>query len=453
MLKKVCRQLGVFKWPYKETKLIARRQGRVIAASAPIPHDLRNINAAVASASTTSLSTTFLDSSSTSSSSSSSSSSKRKSRSTSETVSGGSVNGNTAAGAKRQRVAPVRARTHVARDIARDAKSPRSACSSRSRSSSSRSYQHVAPTQIKGPEREQQLRIEHERELAQSGAWNPDDDDDQAEKSHADSCERSARDHQIGPNDPNLQHIEDQEIDGDEGKEEDEDEDEGQGNFEDDGCIAGIWQYTIKERPTESDGRRVMRPDTPPGLREATGSDNGYDQEYDHFDPEHSAMGRDQQPVHGNLSEMYGCDTRYSGTYGRLMADSFTRPHGCDMPSSAAMARASVRQVSSFPVEGSQRCGTQCFQLLSARLVTSSRMFLFCWTTRLQGGLTLLADCAQAPMHAYNGGNVLHTHLRSAATSTPLEEMLDHSSSPADCVAGTLHMGCIGTLNERFDVN
>ena len=357
MLKKVCRQLGVFKWPYKETKLIARRQGRVIAASAPIPHDLRNINAAVASASTTSLSTTFLDSSSTSSSSSSSSSSKRKSRSTSETVSGGSVNGNTAAGAKRQCVAPVRARTHVARDIARDAKSPRSSCSSRSRSSSSRSYQHVAPTQIKGPEREQLLRIEHERELAQSGAWNPDDDDDENEKSHADSCERSTRDHQIGPNDPNLQHIEEQEIDEDEGKEEEE------VNFEDDGGISGIWHYNEKERPTESDGRRVMRPDTPPGLREATGSDNGYDQEYDHFDPEHSAMGRDQQPVHGNLGEMYGCDTRYSGTYGRPMADSFTRPHGCDMPSSAAMARASVRQVSSFPVMGSQRCGTHCFQL------------------------------------------------------------------------------------------
>ena len=53
MLKKVCRQLGVFKWPYKETKLIARRQGRVIAASAPIPADLRGINAAVASSSTT----------------------------------------------------------------------------------------------------------------------------------------------------------------------------------------------------------------------------------------------------------------------------------------------------------------------------------------------------------------------------------------------------------------
>ena len=52
MLKKVCRQLGVFKWPYKETKLIARRQGRVIEAAAPIPADLRNINAAVALAST-----------------------------------------------------------------------------------------------------------------------------------------------------------------------------------------------------------------------------------------------------------------------------------------------------------------------------------------------------------------------------------------------------------------
>jgi hypothetical protein len=48
----VCRQLGVFKWPYKETKLIARRQGRVIEAAAPIPADLRNINAAVALAST-----------------------------------------------------------------------------------------------------------------------------------------------------------------------------------------------------------------------------------------------------------------------------------------------------------------------------------------------------------------------------------------------------------------
>jgi len=44
VLKKVCRQLGVFKWPYKETKLIARRQGRVIATSAPIPADFRNIN-------------------------------------------------------------------------------------------------------------------------------------------------------------------------------------------------------------------------------------------------------------------------------------------------------------------------------------------------------------------------------------------------------------------------
>jgi hypothetical protein len=48
VLKKVCRQLGVFKWPYKETKLIARRQGRIIAASAPIPADLCDINAAVA---------------------------------------------------------------------------------------------------------------------------------------------------------------------------------------------------------------------------------------------------------------------------------------------------------------------------------------------------------------------------------------------------------------------
>jgi hypothetical protein len=394
VLKKVCRQLGVFKWPYKETKLIARRQGRVIAASAPIPHDLRNINAAVASASTTSLSTTFLDSSSTSSSSSSSSG-KRKSRSTSETVSGGSLNGSTvrgaAAGAKRQRVAPAVASTIVARDTARDTKSPRSACSSRSRSSSSRSYQHVAPTQIKGPEREQQPRIQDEGELAQPGAWNPDDDEDQDEKAHADSCERSTRDHRIGPNDPNLHHIEEQEIDEDEGKEEemDEDEGEGEGNFEDDGGIAGIWQYTVKERPTESDGRRLMRPDTPPGLREATGSDNGYDQEYGHFEPEHSTMGRDQQPVHGNLSEMYGCDTRYSGTYGRLVADSFTRPHVCDMPSSAAMARASVRQVSSFPVDCSQGCRTQCFQLLSARLVTSSRMFLFCSTTRLQVGANL----------------------------------------------------------------
>jgi len=44
VLKKVCRQLGVFKWPFKEIKLIARRQGRVIATSAPIPADLRNIN-------------------------------------------------------------------------------------------------------------------------------------------------------------------------------------------------------------------------------------------------------------------------------------------------------------------------------------------------------------------------------------------------------------------------
>ena len=48
MLKKVCRQLGVFKWPYKETKLIARRQGRIIAASAPIPEDLLDINEKVA---------------------------------------------------------------------------------------------------------------------------------------------------------------------------------------------------------------------------------------------------------------------------------------------------------------------------------------------------------------------------------------------------------------------
>ena len=48
VLKKVCRQLGVFKWPYKETKLIARRQGRIIAASAPIPEDLLDINEKVA---------------------------------------------------------------------------------------------------------------------------------------------------------------------------------------------------------------------------------------------------------------------------------------------------------------------------------------------------------------------------------------------------------------------
>ena len=443
----------MFKWPYKETKLIARRQGRVIAASAPIPHDLRNINAAVASASTTSLSSTFVDSSSTSSSStrssrSSSSSGKRKSRSTSEAVSGGSANGSTvrgtAGGAKRQRVAPVRASTKFARDTARDTKSPWSACSSRSRSSSSRSYQYVVPTPIKGPEREEQLRIEDVGELAQSRGWDPDDIEDPDEKAHANSCERSTRGHNLGPNDPHLQHNEEQENDEDEGR-------EGEGNFEDDGGIAGLWQYTMKECSAQSDGRRLMRPDTlmrhdtPPGLREATGSDNGYDQECGHFEPEDSAMGRDRQPVHGNLSEMYGCDTRYSGAYGRLMADSITRPvmaHVCDMPSSAAMPHAAVCQVSSFTVECSQGCGTQCLRL-SARLATSLRIFL----------LTLLVDCMQAPMHAYNGGNGLHTHLRSAATSTQMEEMPEHSSSPADCFAGTLHMGCIGTLNEQFDVN
>ena len=45
-LKKFCRQLGV--WPYKETKLIARWQGRVIATSVPaISANLRNINSQV----------------------------------------------------------------------------------------------------------------------------------------------------------------------------------------------------------------------------------------------------------------------------------------------------------------------------------------------------------------------------------------------------------------------
>ncbi|EKX45603.1 hypothetical protein GUITHDRAFT_108477 [Guillardia theta CCMP2712] len=40
VLKKVCRQLGVHKWPYKETKLTARRQGRLLSngmiASSPV---------------------------------------------------------------------------------------------------------------------------------------------------------------------------------------------------------------------------------------------------------------------------------------------------------------------------------------------------------------------------------------------------------------------------------
>lgn len=341
MLKKVCRQLGVFKWPYKETKLIARRQGRVIAASAPIPHDLRNINAAVASASTTSLSTAFLDSSSTSSSSSSSSG-KRKSRSTAfESVSGGIAIGNpvrgTATGAKRQRVASVRASPKSPRAT----KSTRSACPGRTRPWSSRSYQHAAQTQSKCLEREDQLQLEDGGELAQSVGWDPEDQEDEEEKALDDS--QSTQDHHVCAHDPNMQQIESHEEDEHEGKDVDEDV----RNFEDDGGIACLWQYTLKENQAQIDGRRVIRPDTPPGLHEANGSDNGYDPECGHFDSEHSAMGR-RQPMDANLSEMYGCDSRYISTYERSMADCFVRPvmpHICDIPSPAAL---SVCQVSLF---------------------------------------------------------------------------------------------------------
>ena len=93
--------MGVFKWPYKETKLIARRQGRVIAPSAPIPADLRNINAAVASAS--SLAAAPLKTSHTSSST------KRKNASVAaKDVAGGGASGGAAraagGGNKRARV-------------------------------------------------------------------------------------------------------------------------------------------------------------------------------------------------------------------------------------------------------------------------------------------------------------------------------------------------------------
>ena len=87
----------------------------------------------------------------------------------------------------------------------------------------------------------------------------------------------------------------------------------------------------------------------------------------------------------------------------------------------------------------------------------------------------------QGPVHGYDGGNVVHGHMqaahmqaanmhggrmqtahgvdymRSATTSALLEEMLEPTASPADCVAGSLHMGCMGslneTLNDRFEVN
>jgi hypothetical protein len=71
------------------------------------------------------------------------------------------------------------------------------------------------PTPIKGPEREEQLRIEDVGELAQSRGWDPDDIEDPDEKAHANSCERSTRGHNLGPNDPHLQHNEEQENDED----------------------------------------------------------------------------------------------------------------------------------------------------------------------------------------------------------------------------------------------
>ncbi len=344
MLKKVCRQIGVFKWPYKETKLIARRQGRVIAASAPIPHDLRNINAAVASAATTSLK---VQAWSPASPASSSSSGKRKSRAVaSAAAQGDPASGNasrdSAAGAKRQRVATARADT-----LSVAGSSSRSRPSS-SRPSSSRPSQHTAQPQPAPQEREEQLPVQDVGELAQSVGWDPDADDDDNEEAQS-SGVRSSR-----ANDASRQlaimsqeHVEDEEREENIVEEDDQGEED---CFHVDNGIGGLWQDTMQSQPAQGDDdRRTMRFDTPPGLLEGTASDTGHDHECGRFESEQAAICRDRRhPVHGCAGDMYASDPRYSSAYGRLIPDAFARPtmaHACDMPSSMAMTHSPMRQV------------------------------------------------------------------------------------------------------------
>lgn len=287
----------MFKWPYKETKLIARRQGRVIAASAPIPADLRGINAAVASSSTAPRVSTAMTSAG-----------KRKKATpnapSSEEANGRSYGKNRGQAAKRQRLSSGRGAPSGA-----DARAGTS-CSTPPAAVVPRTRRKVPSLRHDAAVKSAGARAPRRSERTCDGR-NQDADFDSATDAtpvfQDSSASSHAGDELSVPGDGSLSDAaedeplpDDEDVDEDEAEAEEEVDDkaqlvvldavDGQGSHDDvaeagagagdfeDSAVADLWQDgSLHVGDDEEIGDGMSREDTPPGLLDATGSDREHD--------------------------------------------------------------------------------------------------------------------------------------------------------------------------------
>jgi len=322
VLKKVCRQLGVFKWPYKETKLIARRQGRVIATSAPIPADLRNINPQISCTSNQAKQA-------------SPAASKRKSSvATKETAAAvGRTQGKRAVGAKKELA-----------ELSADR--PRVSASSRR-----------APRSGKYAAQEDAAESASEFDPADVAELDVEDDGEHVEHQMAEHIQEDdgeEADALLAGDDEDSEMLAVKEEESDEHEQGGDDlgcyvESDVVGVGEDEGSVAGLWhEGNLAECDTNDSTAAAHEP--PPCLLDATGSDR---EPVDDLEQEQHDLQTQQHKI-PSYEHVY--DARWMSSFGAMPrgADKFGHEVLCDMrygspaPFSGMHASGSMRQVFPF---------------------------------------------------------------------------------------------------------